>query len=75
MEFLFIANAKRANEKIAVLNNIDVKLKVLKTIIRLGFDIKAMDQKNYLKLQESLQEIGKMLGGWIKSVKEKYPAG
>ena len=69
LELLFLANSEQ--NKITTLNKVDVKLKILKTLMRLGFDVKAIDQKRYLILQESLQEIGKMLGGWIKSIKEK----
>jgi hypothetical protein len=72
LELLFLANSEQ--NKIPTLNKIDVKLKIFKTLIRLGFDAKIIDQKKYLKLEESLQEIGRMLGGWIKSIKEKYPA-
>lgn len=74
LELLFLANAKQNHEKIPILDSIDIKLKILKTVIRLAFDSKIIDQKKYLKLEESLQEIGRMLGGWIKSVKENAPS-
>ena len=34
-------------------------------------DIKSIDNKKYLALQTTIDEIGRMLGGWIKSVKER----
>jgi hypothetical protein len=74
LELLFLANSKQSQEKLVLLNQVDVKLKILKTLIRLCFDIKAIDQKKYLLLQERLQEIGKMLGGWLKSIKKQNPA-
>ena len=40
-------------------------------MIRLCFDVKAFDQKKYIHCEESLQEIGKMLGGWIKSTQKE----
>jgi len=67
LELLFLANSKQKASRLLILNKVDVKLKVLKTLIRLCFDVKAIDQKKYILLQERLQEIGKMLGGWIKS--------
>jgi hypothetical protein len=67
LELLFLANSKQKASRSLILNKVDVKLKILKTLIRLCFDIKAIDQKKYILLQEHLQEIGKMLGGWIKS--------
>lgn len=69
LELLFMANSKPNREKLAVLNIIDVKLKVLKTYIRAAFDVQAIDQNQYIELQKCLQEIGSMLGGWIKSLK------
>ena len=44
---------------------------MLRVFLRLSFDVKALNQKKYITLQESLDEIGRMLGGWIKSVKQK----
>ena len=70
LELLFLANSKQNQQKLSLLNQIDIKLKILKTLIRLCFDIKAIDQKKYLLLQERLQEIGKMLGGWLKSIEK-----
>jgi len=44
---------------------------MLRVFLRLSFDVKAVNQKKYIALQEALDEIGRMLGGWIKSVKQK----
>ncbi len=44
------------------------KLDLLKLLIRLAFDMKDLDQKAYLILEGQLQEVGRMLGGWLKSV-------
>ncbi|MBN2585455.1 four helix bundle protein [Patescibacteria group bacterium] len=41
-------------------------LDLVKLQIRLGYDVQALNEKSYLVLQSKLQEIGKMLGGWIK---------
>lgn len=44
------------------------KLDLIKLLIRLAYDTKAIDQKSYILLQEKLQEIGKMIGGWLRSL-------
>jgi hypothetical protein len=41
---------------------------VLKVLIRLAKETRAIDNPQYLEIQVILQEIGKMIGGWIKSV-------
>lgn len=44
------------------------KLDLLKVLIRLAKDTHTIDNSQYLQIQTFLQEIGKMVGGWIKSV-------
>jgi hypothetical protein len=41
---------------------------LLKIYLRLGFDLRVLDQKKYLARQGELQEMGKMLGGWMRSL-------
>ena len=55
-------------EKLTYLKEIDTKINLLKTLIRLANEIKALDNKKYLILQEKLQEIGRMIGGWIRYI-------
>ena len=66
LEMLFSANAARIATRLELLQKIDLKLKILKTIIRLCFDVRAINEKCYLNLVAALVEIGRMLGGWIK---------
>lgn len=68
LEAMFTANSKRDQEKLPYLHAIDVKLKIIQTVIRLAHDVKALDDKKYRTLSISLEELGKMLGGWIKSL-------
>lgn len=48
----------------------DAKLNVLRIFLRLTKDTKLLDLKKCLLLQEIVDEIGRMLGGWMKSVRE-----
>lgn len=57
------------SSKASLLTQASVKTDLLKLLIRLSYEIKAIDQKKYLKLEEQLQEIGRMIGGWLKSLK------
>jgi len=56
-----------------LLKRISVKLDLLKVLIRLSKDSQAIKDRRYLNLQTILQEIGRMLGGWIKSAKQDPP--
>ena len=64
MEVLFRASVSRDKEKL--LEETSVTLNVLKFLLRVSWEIKAMDNKKYILLSERLDEIGKMLGGWQK---------
>lgn len=52
-----------------ILPKISINIDLTKLLIRLCYDIKAIDLKTYIRLQEKLQTIGRMLGGWIRSLK------
>lgn len=62
-----------SQDKASTLRQISVKLDLLKILLRLAKDTQAMTNKNYLELQAFLQEIGKMLGGWIRATKHLSP--
>jgi hypothetical protein len=42
----------------------------LRIFIRLMKDTKGIDNKKYLAVQAQTDEIGRMLGGWIRSTKQ-----
>ncbi len=57
--------------KLPTLEKTSVKLNFLRVCIRLMKDIKAIDAKKYIIIEANLDEIGRMLGGWIKSTRER----
>ncbi len=67
-ELLFSIPASK--DKISTLQQISTKLDLLKILLRLSKDSQSITDKKYLELQAILQEIGKMLGGWIRSTKQ-----
>ena len=69
-ELLFAVPA--SENKITVLEKISTKLDLLKVLIRLSKDSLAIKDGQYLELQTIVQEIGRMLGGWIKAQKNLY---
>ena len=68
METILLASRMSGGTKKDMLLRANSQLDLLKLLIRLGNDIKAIKQKQYLVLEERLQEIGKMLGGWLRSL-------
>ena len=69
IELLINAGYQEKSRKNNPLNEAAIKLDLIKILVRLGKDLKAVPTNKYLSLEEKLQEIGRMLGGWIKSFK------
>ena len=67
MELLLEAGYARPSQKIDLLTRASAKLGTLRFFIRLMKDTKVFDLKKYVVLQEKIDEIGRMLGGWIRS--------
>jgi hypothetical protein len=67
---LFASQTKQA-EKVPILERASVKLNLLRVFVRLMKETKVIDGKKYVALQGIIDEIGRMLGGWIKSSKER----
>lgn len=56
-------------DKLSTLEKTSMRLNLLRVCIRLMKDIKAIDNKKYVSLETIIDEIGRQLGGWIKSAK------
>lgn len=71
LEGILFASQQSKLEKLPTLEKTSVKLNFLRVCIRLMKDVKAIDVKKYVIIEANLDEIGRMLGGWIKSTKER----
>ena len=54
--------------RVQALQAMSHEVDLLKVLIRLAQDTHTVTPKQYMVMQTSLQEIGKMIGGWLKSV-------
>jgi len=70
IEGILLASQQSKIQKLPTLEKISINLNFLRVLIRLMKDVKAIDIKKYATLETSVDEIGRMLGGWIKSTKE-----
>ncbi|MFC1613005.1 diversity-generating retroelement protein Avd [Patescibacteria group bacterium] len=69
IESIMLAGSQKAQEKIQTLESASIKLNMLRVFIRLMKDIKTLDGKKYITIENIIDEIGRMLGGWIRSNK------
>ena len=69
---LIIAANKKYYKK-TTMQDIDVELETLRTLIRLASDkeLQLLPFRKYENWSKMLSEIGKMLGGWIKTTNQK----
>ena len=69
LECFLEAGYTRQADKYAILERGSVKLNLFRFLIRLMKDTRSLDSKKYLILQTHIDEIGRMLGGWMRSQK------
>ena len=75
LEFLFRASFSRERgEKIILVKQAIVKLDLIKFFLQIAWEQKSLDHRKYHLLSGLLDEIGKMLGGWLKQLSQKTPA-
>lgn len=65
------AEYQRDEQKRETLTNLSPLINTVKILIRLSHNIDILSEKEYIWCQSELQEIGNMLGGWIRSIKDK----
>jgi hypothetical protein len=68
LEVLIGTGHQKGDDRVQSLYLLSGKLDLLKVLIRLAKDTGAIDHSQYLEIQTTIQEIGRMIGGWIKSV-------
>jgi len=75
LELIFKASfANDKFEKFSLISQAIVKCDLLKFFLQLNWENKIICLKIYSSLILSLDEIGRMLGGWKKSLENKTPA-
>lgn len=68
LELLLEAGNVPKEQKLSLLKKANVQFDALKFFLRIAYELKILDNKKYLVLQTHVQEIGRMLGGWQRSM-------
>lgn len=69
LQLIVLAGISERDKKLPFLEKSIALVDLIKIMLRLAKDINILDGKKYLQLEGLLQEIGRMLGGWRKSLK------
>ena len=59
-----------SEKRLDFLNEIDAEIQVQKFFVRFSHREKYTSNKNYMEWSRRLDEIGKILGGWIKATRD-----
>ena len=59
-------HTKDGFRKREILSQINLKSESVKILLRLAKDVRAIEQRHYIEYESRLQEIGKMIGGWMR---------
>lgn len=62
-----IVEANKRKNKLPILYQIDIELEKLRMLIRLAKDLEFISIRRYGIIADKCNEIGRMLGGWIKA--------
>jgi len=68
IELLLEASYGDKERKMIILEKASVKLNVLRFLVRLMKETKTFDLKKYTAIEMIIDEIGRMVGGWIRSL-------
>jgi hypothetical protein len=74
IEYCFLASYSAPPEKHIFVDRGITQVDMVKLLLQLAWDIKALDTNKYALLSERLIEIGRMLGGWRRQILSKTPA-
>ncbi len=63
------AGTNQPEVKRRYLQTVSAKVDLLRILTRLAKDCQCISNQQYLDLESQLHQIGRMLGGWLKSIK------
>jgi len=64
---LIVQANKQRGRRLPILLQIDIEIEKLRLLVRLAKDLRMVSIRQYGILAERINEVGRLLGGWIKS--------
>ena len=68
VEAVFVASFLTKEKKLPYVERAARKLDLAKFFLQIVWEIRALDNKKYALISGELNEIGRMLGGWVRQV-------
>lgn len=60
-------NEKNTAEKLQYLKEINTQLEILRSLLQISYELKFINAKSLEYIITQIDEVGRMLGGWMKS--------
>ncbi len=73
LEYSLLARYADRDNKTEYISKLVVAFDSLKFFLQILWDLKILDDKKYSHLSKQLAEIGRMIGGWSKYIKNETP--
>lgn len=74
LELLYAAVYQSKFEKLPTLGEALASVDTLKFLLRIGWEVRAIDNKKYQDLSEGVLEVGRQVGGWRRGLETKTSA-
>ena len=68
LRFIIKANKAKENKRLELIGNVDVELDLLRIQIELARDLKLLPFKKYGVWIKKVDEVGRLIGGWLRSL-------
>jgi hypothetical protein len=65
-----LVEARYSSQKQGILQRANLRLEKLRVLLRLSHKLRYLDYKRYEQAMKSINEVGKMLGGWLRQQKQ-----
>ncbi len=71
LELVFTSSYLPIEQKIIHLSKLCAKIDILKFFIQIAWECKFLTDEKYIKISNSINEVGRMAGGWKKGLLQK----
>jgi len=68
LELIVVATRQAKSEKFQTLKQVMRKIETLKVFANMAKEIKLISENKYGELNEALEAVSKMIGGWLKAI-------
>ncbi len=70
-----LLQAKYAHDKTGFLRQVNLELELLRFQFRLAYELRCLNADSYGYAARTVNEVGQMVGGWLRSVAQRKAAG